>query len=80
MNRSFLALTARRQWSRQQQQGGRRYFAMYKEATPQMKQRNVLTALALTMFVGGVYYTAISKMRQTDELSKVIDREEQKKK
>lgn len=54
---------------------------MYKETTPQMKQRNVVTALALVVFVGGVYYTAIAKMRgETDELSKVIDLEEQKKK
>ena len=80
MNTSIVLVAARRQWIRHQQLGGRRYFAMYKEATPQMKQRNAITALALVTFVGGVYYTAISKMRQTDELSKVIDREDQKNK
>ena len=36
------------------------------------------TALALIGFVGGIYYTAISKMRGSDELGKVMDREELK--
>jgi hypothetical protein len=48
------------------------------EMTPALHRRNFVTAVALLGFVGGVYYTAISKMRQTDELSKVIEREELK--
>ena len=48
------------------------------EMTPALHRRNFITAVALMGFVGGIYYTAISKMRQTDELSKVIEREDLK--
>ena len=37
------------------------------------KQKNAGLALALLGFVGGVYYTAISKMQQTDALDLELD-------
>jgi len=40
------------------------------------KQKNAALALALLGAVGGIYYTAINKMKQTDELDSVIAREE----
>jgi len=39
------------------------------------KVKNVVVAAALLSFVGLVYYTAISKMSKTDELSKIIEEE-----
>lgn len=34
-----------------------------------------LTLLALIGFVGGIYMTAITKMKQTDDLESLIDKE-----
>ena len=45
------------------------------EITPALRAKNALTALILLGCVGGIYYTAIQKMRQTDELSKIVERE-----
>lgn len=39
------------------------------------KQRNVAVALGLLGFVGGIYYTAISKMKQGDDLTAVLEQE-----
>ena len=41
-----------------------------------VQMKNLLMAGALLVFTGGIYYTAISKMRpETDDLSKVISSE-----
>ena len=39
------------------------------------KQKNFVVALGLLGFVGGIYYTAISKMKQNDDLAAVIEQE-----
>jgi hypothetical protein len=44
-----------------------------KQLSPRFKKR--LTLLGLFCFVGGVYYTAISKMNDTDELGALIEKE-----
>lgn len=44
-----------------------------KSLSPVFKKR--LTLVVLFGFVGGVYYTAISKMGETDELGALIDKE-----
>lgn len=44
-----------------------------KSLSPVFKKR--LTLLGLFGFVSGVYYTAISKMKETDELGALIDKE-----
>ncbi len=36
-----------------------------KDVTPQTRRKNLLVALVIFGFVGGVYYTAISKLKQT---------------
>jgi hypothetical protein len=42
-----------------------------------VRTRNALLAVSLLGFVGGIYYVAISKMRQgADELDDVIELEE----
>jgi len=45
------------------------------EVTPETKRKNALLALALLCSVGGIYFTAINKMKQTDELETVINQE-----
>ena len=42
--------------------------------------KNVALAVALAGFVGTVYYTAISKMKGTDDLGDIIAQEKQGKK
>ena len=42
-----------------------------KEVTPQTRRKNLVVGLAIFGFVGGVYYTAISKLKQTVSLSKL---------
>ena len=43
------------------------------EVTPQIRQKNAFTAVALCSCVAGIYYVAISKMREeTDDLSAII--------
>jgi hypothetical protein len=39
------------------------------------KVKNMMTLGALLVFVGGVYLTAITKMKQTDELGSLMDKE-----
>jgi len=41
-----------------------------------VRQKNALVAAALFGFVGWVYWYSISKMRNKDELSELIDREQ----
>ena len=42
--------------------------------SPKTMQKNALVAFVLLGFTGGVYYTAISKMRpEQDELGRIID-------
>ena len=43
------------------------------EVTPKIRQKNALTAVVICSCVAGIYYVAISKMREeTDELSAII--------
>ena len=42
--------------------------------------KNIALALALVGFVGTVYYTAISKMKGTDDLGDIIAQERKEKK
>ena len=43
------------------------------EVTPQIRQKNTVTAVALVSAVAGIYYVAFSKMREeTDDLSTLI--------
>ena len=45
------------------------------EVTPQIRQKNALTAVALVSAVAGIYYIAFSKMREeTDDLSTLIEK------
>ena len=47
------------------------------EVSSAVRTRNALLAVSLLGFVGGIYYVAISKMRQgADELDDVIELEE----
>lgn len=46
-----------------------------REVTPETKRKNALVALSLIGFVVGIYYTAISKMKQGDDLDTIIDQE-----
>jgi hypothetical protein len=50
--------------------------SMMTEVTPEMRRNNAIMAVALFGIVGGIYYTAISKLSQRDELQKIIEREE----
>lgn len=40
-----------------------------------VKVKKMMTLGALLVFVGGVYLTAITKMKQTDELGSLMDKE-----
>lgn len=40
-----------------------------------LKVKKMMTLGALLVFVGGVYLTAITKMKQTDELGSLMDKE-----
>jgi hypothetical protein len=42
----------------------RRTFAGVREVTPSTRRNNMLLAFTLLAFIGGVYYTAINKMKQ----------------
>ena len=44
-----------------------------------VRYRNMAVATALLAFVGSVYYYSISRMRQRDELTDIIERERQTK-
>jgi hypothetical protein len=45
-------------------------------AEPSTRERtNYIIAGSLLSFVGGVYYTAINKMKQEDDLAKVLAEE-----
>ena len=52
-----------------------RLFSSERVVPAATKQRNVAVALGLLGFVGGIYYTAISKMKQGDDLSAIIELE-----
>jgi hypothetical protein len=43
--------------------------------TPATKKKNGAVAVGLLSFVVLVYYTAISKMKQTDDLQTIINQE-----
>ena len=47
-----------------------------KEVPASTKQKNAALALALLGAVGAIYFTAINKMKQTDELETIINQEE----
>ena len=42
------------------------------EVTPQVRQKNALTAIALVAAIGGIYYLAFSKMREETDIIKEI--------
>ena len=46
-----------------------------REVTPATKRKNGVVAVGLLSFVVLVYYTAISKMKQTDDLETIINQE-----
>lgn len=47
----------------------------WNEVKPETRQKNALTAVLLILGVGGVYYTAIYKMKETDDLEEMIEKE-----
>ena len=54
----------------------RRLSTQAKEVPASTKQKNAALALALLGAVGAIYFTAINKMKQTDELETIINQEE----
>ena len=40
--------------------------------TPEIRQRNLITAVSLLAGVFGVYYLAMFKMKETDDLESII--------
>ena len=57
-------------------QPSRRMMSSNAPAEPSTRQRtNYIIAGSLLSFVGGVYYTAINKMKQEDDLAKVLAEE-----
>lgn len=42
------------------------------EVTPKVRRNNLIVAAVLVSFVGGVYYTAISKMQQQVQITVTI--------
>jgi len=76
--RRLAPLACRRTFSSQEAQQAPREAAAAAaklEVKPEVRQRNAITALLLLGFVGGVYYTAISKMKEKDDLSDAIESE-----
>lgn len=51
------------------------FSSKHSQKFPTVQMKKMMTLGALLVFVGGVYLTAITKMKQTDELGTLMDKE-----